>query len=188
MTKRTLLTVGLSAMLAMPMLAVGEQSATSSTSSRMGSGGSSAGSRMEQSGQQAMSQEQIRKAQKHLKQAGFYQGSIDGQIGQQTQEALREYQKARGLPQTGRFDEPTKQLLMTQETQQQSPRRMESPSGSTPGGSTSGGMGSGGTGSGSSTGGAGMGSSGTGSTGSGGSGMGGSSSGGTGSGGSGSGR
>jgi len=188
MTKRTLLTVGLSAMLAMPVLAVGEQSGTSRTSGRMGSGGSSSGGRMEQSGQQEMSQEQIRKAQKHLKQAGFYQGSIDGQIGPQTQEAIREYQQARGLPQTGRLDEPTKQLLMAQESQQPSPRRMESPSGTTPGGSTSGGTGSGGMGSGSATGGSGMGSSGTGSTGSGGAGMGGSGMGGTGSGGAGSGR
>jgi len=158
--KRTILTVGLSAMLAMPMLAVGQQSTTPGTSGGMGPGGSSSGSRMERHGQQELSQEQIREAQKQLKQAGFYQGSIDGLLGQQTQEAIREYQKARGLPQTGQLDEPTKELLMAQ--------------GTMPGGTGSGGTGSGGTMPpgghtmpGGSTGGTGSGGTGTGSTGSG---------------------
>lgn len=39
--------------------------------------------------------------QKALAQEGFYQGQIDGSLNDQTQQALREYQKAKGLPQGG---------------------------------------------------------------------------------------
>ena len=157
MTKRTLLTVGLSAMLAMPVLATG---------SGLGSGGSASGTRMEHRGQQEMGQEmgaeQIRMAQKHLKEAGFDPGPIDGQFGQKTAQAVREYQRSNGLPATGRLDEPTKELLMTQRTEP-SPSRMEpspgfgpsssrpgepmpgsrSPSGASPGGDISSGGGTG---------------------------------------------
>ncbi len=165
MKKRTLLTLGLSAMLAMPILAVGQQTSTPGTSGGMGAGESSSGARMEQRGQQEVSQEQIREIQQQLKEAGFYKGSIDGQLGPQTAEAIREYQKSHGLPQTGRLDEPTRQLLMT----------AQSPGGSTSGSTTHGGRSSGG----SSLSGSGMGSSGAGSTGSGSSGLSGSGTGGT---------
>ena len=115
MAKRTLITVGLSAMLAIPMLAVGQgTSITPGASSGMGSSGSGSSGRMEQHVQQAMSQGQIREAQMELKEAGFYRGTIDGMLGKQTTEAIREYQRFRGLPETGKLDEPTKELLMTQ--------------------------------------------------------------------------
>lgn len=35
--------------------------------------------------------------QQALKNAGFYQGSLDGKIGPQTREAIREFQRAHGL-------------------------------------------------------------------------------------------
>jgi len=89
---------------------------------------------MEQHSQQATGPEQIREAQKQLREAGFDPGPIDGQLGQQTNQAIREYQKDNGLPQTGRLDEPTKELLMAQKTQQ-SPGRMEPMPGRTPGSS-----------------------------------------------------
>jgi peptidoglycan hydrolase-like protein with peptidoglycan-binding domain len=92
---------------------------------------------MEQRGQQDMSQEQLREVQKELKEAGFYQGSIDGQLGAQTQQAIREYQKSHGLPETGRLDEPTRELLLAQKMHQ-SPGRMEPSRGSTRGGESSG--------------------------------------------------
>jgi peptidoglycan hydrolase-like protein with peptidoglycan-binding domain len=159
MIKRTLLTVGLSAMLAMPMLATGSGS---------GSGGSASGMHMERGGHQQMGQEmnaeQIRMAQQHLKEAGFDPGPIDGQFGQKTAQAVREYQRSNGLPATGQLDEPTKDLLLTQRTEP-SPSRMEpspgfgsgssrsgepmpgsrSPGGASPGGdiSTGGGTGAG---------------------------------------------
>jgi peptidoglycan hydrolase-like protein with peptidoglycan-binding domain len=139
MMKRTLWTVGLSAMLAMPMLAVGQQSSTTpGTSGSMGPGAGGSGTRMEQRGQQQVGQEQIREAQQELKDAGFYKGSIDGVLGQQTTEAIRDYQKSRGLPETGRLDEPTQELLLAQKSEH-SPGRMEAPRGSSPGSMTPGG-------------------------------------------------
>ena len=44
---------------------------------------------------------------KILKEHGFYSGDIDGQKGSKTDEALREFQKAKGLPITARFDKTT---------------------------------------------------------------------------------
>jgi peptidoglycan hydrolase-like protein with peptidoglycan-binding domain len=131
--KRTLFALGLSAVLAMPLLAWGQQ-----MPSTPGTGGGT-GMRMEQPreqhGQQDIDQEQIRQAQQHLKDAGFDPGPIDGQLGPQTQAALREFQKSQGLPQTGHLDDSTRARLMAQGTQE-SPARM-------PGGSTSGGPGTG---------------------------------------------
>ena len=39
--------------------------------------------------------------QRALKQAGFYQGPIDGKIGPQTREAIRQFQQANGLTADG---------------------------------------------------------------------------------------
>jgi len=69
--------------------------------------------------------EQVRKAQEKLKAAGFDPGPTDGQLGPQTKEALRDYQKARGLPETGMLDRETQQALLATGT----------PGGTTPGGS-----------------------------------------------------
>ena len=38
-----------------------------------------------------------REIQQALKNAGFYQGSIDGKVGPQTREAIKEFQRANGL-------------------------------------------------------------------------------------------
>lgn len=124
MKKRTLMTLGLSAVLSMPLLAVAGPTSAS------GSGAS--GTRMEHQGRQATGPEQIREAQQQLKEAGFDPGPVDGRLGQQTQQAIREFQKDSGLPQTGKLDEPTKELLMAQRTPQ-SPGRMEPMPGSSPG-------------------------------------------------------
>ncbi|MFZ2602868.1 MAG: peptidoglycan-binding domain-containing protein [Candidatus Omnitrophota bacterium] len=45
-----------------------------------------------------LSPKQIQRA---LKNAGFYQGSVDGKIGPRTKEAIKEFQKARGLKADG---------------------------------------------------------------------------------------
>jgi hypothetical protein len=127
--KRTLLTLGLSAMLAMPVLAVAQSSQGGSGDRGYGDRGSSA--RMERLGQEALGPEQIREVQKQLKEAGFNPGPIDGQLGRQTSQAIREYQKDNGLPQTGRLDEPTRELLMAERSQPSS-GRMDAPSGSAP--------------------------------------------------------
>jgi peptidoglycan hydrolase-like protein with peptidoglycan-binding domain len=51
------------------------------------------------------------KAQEKLKSDGVYQGKIDGVVGPETQQALKDYQKQHNLQQTGQLDEPTEVLL-----------------------------------------------------------------------------
>lgn len=120
-------------MLAMPILAAAQYTPTTSgTSGGMGYGGSDSSARMEHHGQQAKGAEQVRTAQKQLKEAGFDPGPIDGQLGRQTHQAIREYQKDNGLPQTGRLDEQTKEMLMAEGTQPSS-QRLDPLPGSTPG-------------------------------------------------------
>src|SRR5262249_5347933 len=108
--KRTFIGFGLSALLALPVLAIGQQ-----TSSMAGT--SSAGTPMEQQqgqagpqGQPAMNHAEIQQAQRHLKDAGFDPGPVDGILGASTRAALREFQQAQGLPQTGQLDKTTSTL------------------------------------------------------------------------------
>ena len=42
--------------------------------------------------------------QEQLAQAGYYQGAIDGVIGNGTRNAIRSYEEANGLPVDGRLD------------------------------------------------------------------------------------
>ncbi len=132
--KRTLFVLGMSAILIMPVLASGQMSPpTSGRGSTPGAGGSGSGAQMEQQerrGPTGMHQGDVRQVQERLKEAGFNPGPVDGQLGPQTREAFKEYQKAHGLPQTGQLDEPTHDLLMAQ-------RLRDAPGGrQTPGGST----------------------------------------------------
>lgn len=147
MMKRTLFVVGISAMLAMPYLANAQMApSTSGTGGGPGASGSGSGSRMEQQerrGQTDVQPGDVRQAQERLKEAGFNPGPADGQLGAQTKDALKEYQKAHGLPQTGQLDEPTRELLMVQRPQS-TPGQMRTPGGSggaetSPGGSMPGG-------------------------------------------------
>jgi peptidoglycan hydrolase-like protein with peptidoglycan-binding domain len=48
-----------------------------------------------------------RDIQKALKNAGFYAGAIDGKVGPKTKEAVREFQKAKGLKVDGRVGPKT---------------------------------------------------------------------------------
>jgi peptidoglycan hydrolase-like protein with peptidoglycan-binding domain len=59
----------------------------------------------------------IREAQERLKAEGFYPGPVDGIFGQETEEALREYQKAQGLKVTGSLTQETEKKLMTKQGQ-----------------------------------------------------------------------
>ena len=133
MMKRTLFALGLSTMLALPMLANGQMTpSTPGTGSGSGAGTSGSGTRMEQEqhrGQTDMHAGEVRQAQERLKEAGFNPGRVDGQLGVQTKEAIKEYQKAQGLPQTGQLDEPTRELLMAQNPKD-APGGMRSPGGS----------------------------------------------------------
>ena len=48
--------------------------------------------------------------QQQLAAAGYYQGVIDGIVGEGTRRAIRNYERANGLPVDGRIDD---QLLAT---------------------------------------------------------------------------
>jgi peptidoglycan hydrolase-like protein with peptidoglycan-binding domain len=56
--------------------------------------------------------EVLQQAQRQLKALGFDPGSMDGSFGPQTEAALRAYQQAYRLPQTGRPDEVTLRSLL----------------------------------------------------------------------------
>jgi peptidoglycan hydrolase-like protein with peptidoglycan-binding domain len=47
-----------------------------------------------------------------LKNAGFYQGNIDGRIGRQTREAIKAFQKANNLKANGKLNKRTRAALM----------------------------------------------------------------------------
>jgi hypothetical protein len=59
-------------------------------------------------------QTRLRQAQKHLQEAGFTPGALDGMLGPQTREALQQYQAKHGLPKTGELDEATRKALGVQ--------------------------------------------------------------------------
>jgi peptidoglycan hydrolase-like protein with peptidoglycan-binding domain len=49
----------------------------------------------------------IKKVQETLRDKGYYTASVDGRMGPQTREAIRQYQKSENLPVTGRLDGET---------------------------------------------------------------------------------
>ena len=49
----------------------------------------------------------IRAVQQQLKYSGLYNGSVDGKLGLETQQALRQFQQQHGLRQSGTLDEKT---------------------------------------------------------------------------------
>ncbi len=55
--------------------------------------------------------ESVSGVQARLNHLGFGVGEVDGELGEQTREALIDYQKARGLTETGEPDEDTRQRL-----------------------------------------------------------------------------
>ncbi len=61
--------------------------------------------------------EVLQQAQRQLKGLGFDPGSTDGTFGPQTEAALRAYQQAYRLPQTGRLDEATLRSLLPEKRQ-----------------------------------------------------------------------
>jgi hypothetical protein len=62
----------------------------------------------------APDQDLVREAQIALLDAGFDPGRTDGKMGPKTRAALRDFQGAQGLPQTGRLDETTQQHLLAE--------------------------------------------------------------------------
>jgi len=47
---------------------------------------------------------EIKKMQETLRNKGYYRGKVDGVLGLQTRDSIREYQKAEKLPATGQID------------------------------------------------------------------------------------
>ncbi len=54
---------------------------------------------------------EVRVAQNRLHRLGYYNGPIDGIWGRETDGAVDRFQRFRGLPETGRLDEPTRIAL-----------------------------------------------------------------------------
>ena len=82
------------------------RSAESGDPSKAGQDASRASQSQDMGGQQ-----DVRQAQQALKNQGQDPGPIDGILGPQTRQALRGFQKANGLEQTGTLDAETKQKL-----------------------------------------------------------------------------
>jgi len=49
----------------------------------------------------------VRSAQQSLKERGYYVGDVDGQWGPKTEDAVRTFQNANGIPSDGRLSTPT---------------------------------------------------------------------------------
>ncbi len=49
--------------------------------------------------------------QRQLAKRGYYKGSVDGQFGPASKDALTRFQRKQGLKETGRIDEPTLEAL-----------------------------------------------------------------------------
>ena len=60
---------------------------------------------------QSASSDEVRQAQKKLNDLGYQTGQPDGVFGPRTQEALRNFQKAKNIEATGRLDEKTTSAL-----------------------------------------------------------------------------
>ena len=61
--------------------------------------------------------ELVRRAQRQLKALGFNPGGVDGNFGSQTEAAVRAYQQAYRLPETGRLDDVTLRSLLPESRQ-----------------------------------------------------------------------
>jgi len=49
----------------------------------------------------------VRSAQESLREKGYYVGDVDGQWGPKTEDAVRNFQNANGIPSDGRLNTPT---------------------------------------------------------------------------------
>ena len=69
---------------------------------------------------QANSGPSIRDVQQELKQAGLYNGAIDGVWGAESRSAMQQYQKQRGLYASGQLDHDTLQAMRSADSVTQS--------------------------------------------------------------------
>jgi peptidoglycan hydrolase-like protein with peptidoglycan-binding domain len=66
-----------------------------------------------------MSQSQVKDLQSKLKQQGYYEGQVDGRIGPNTQQAIRQFQEDKGINATGTADPQTMAALNSNQGTQQ---------------------------------------------------------------------
>ena len=52
-------------------------------------------------GERPLTQAELEELQRHLAEAGYYDGEIDGKLGQASRDAIRAYQQGRGLTADG---------------------------------------------------------------------------------------
>lgn len=92
-------------------------SATSplSNSSQMSNSNSSQGAMSEEN-----NPETVRSAQQALNEKGFNVGTVDGQMGPNTESAIKKFQQSKGLPQSGNLDEQTLAALGVEQNQSSS--------------------------------------------------------------------
>jgi peptidoglycan hydrolase-like protein with peptidoglycan-binding domain len=56
----------------------------------------------------------LKKLEQHLSEAGFDPGPVDGKVDARTQQAVREFQRAKGLDATGLLDAGTQAALLAE--------------------------------------------------------------------------
>ena len=61
-----------------------------------------------QNGSQQLNSDQVRKLQQALKDKGYNPGQVDGIIGSQTRQALRQFQQSQGIASTGKVNPKTR--------------------------------------------------------------------------------
>ena len=84
-----------------------------STSSQMPSSSTMSQGSQAQSAPVNLSESQIKQVQQQLKGAGLYRGSVDGEMGPETKQAISKFQQQHGLNQTGVVDQHTLSALST---------------------------------------------------------------------------
>src|SRR5205085_2791085 len=82
-----------------------------STSSQMPSSSTMSQGSQAQSAPVNLSESQIKQVQQQLKGAGLYRGSVDGEMGPETKQAISQFQQQHGLNQTGVLDQQTLSAL-----------------------------------------------------------------------------
>src|SRR4051794_36571667 len=87
-----------------------------SPSAQMPSSGTMSQGSQGQSAPVNLSQTEIQQLQQQLKGAGLYRGSVDGEMGPETKQAISQFQQQHGLNQTGVVDQQTLSALSTSQS------------------------------------------------------------------------
>ena len=77
------------------------------TSAALVSFGALAGGEQQSSAGASTESATVRQAQERLASEGFDPGAVDGKLGQQTQQSLKQFQQSKGLEPSGQLDQQT---------------------------------------------------------------------------------